>query len=129
METHMTNRRRFLRTLAGATAGAVTLGRGFDPLQAQARRQVSVGGHRIKVIDIHCHGAIDVTEVVKGTPLANAARVGNQILGPPRLQLMDQQGVDVQALTINGFWWYAAEDRELAGRKIGRASCRERVES
>ena len=27
---------------------------------------------------------------------------------------MDQQGVDVQALTINGFWWYAA-DRELAG--------------
>ena len=32
---------------------------------------------------------------------------------------MDQQGVDVQALTINGFWWYAA-DRELA-RQIVRA--------
>ena len=27
---------------------------------------------------------------------------------------MDEQGVDVQALTINGFWWYAA-DRELGG--------------
>jgi aminocarboxymuconate-semialdehyde decarboxylase len=32
---------------------------------------------------------------------------------------MDQQGVDVQALSINGFWWYAA-DRDLA-RQIVRA--------
>jgi aminocarboxymuconate-semialdehyde decarboxylase len=32
---------------------------------------------------------------------------------------MDQQGLDVQALTINGFWWYAA-DVELA-RRIVRA--------
>src|SRR5215510_15090225 len=114
----MTNRRHFLKSAAGAAAGAATFGFGVAPLLAQARRQVSVGGRRIKVIDIHCHGAIDVTEVVKGTPLANAARVGNQVLGPQRLQLMDQQGVDVQALTINGFWWYAAEDRELAGRIV-----------
>ena len=34
---------------------------------------------------------------------------------------MDKQGVDVQALTINGFWWYAA-DRDLASR-----SCRRRT--
>ena len=114
----MTNRRHFLKSAADAAIGAATFGAGFAPLGAQARRQVSVGGRRIKVIDIHCHGAIDVTDVVKGTPLANAARVGNQILGPQRLQLMDQQGVDVQALTINGFWWYSAEDRELAGRIV-----------
>ena len=30
---------------------------------------------------------------------------------------MDQQGVDVQALTINGYWWYAA-DRDLARRIV-----------
>jgi aminocarboxymuconate-semialdehyde decarboxylase len=30
---------------------------------------------------------------------------------------MDQQGVDVQALSINGYWWYAA-DRELARRIV-----------
>jgi aminocarboxymuconate-semialdehyde decarboxylase len=119
METHMTNRRHFLRAAAGAAAGAVTLRSGFGPLLAQTRRQVSVGGRRIKVIDIHCHCAIDVTEVVKGTPLANSGGAGgNQRLGPQRLQLMDQQGVDVQALTINGFWWYAATDRELARRIV-----------
>ena len=31
---------------------------------------------------------------------------------------MDEQGVDVQALTINGFWWYAAADRDLADRIV-----------
>jgi aminocarboxymuconate-semialdehyde decarboxylase len=30
---------------------------------------------------------------------------------------MDEQGVDVQALTINGYWWYAA-DRDLARRIV-----------
>jgi predicted TIM-barrel fold metal-dependent hydrolase len=31
---------------------------------------------------------------------------------------MDRTGVDIQALTINGFWWYAAADRELARRIV-----------
>jgi aminocarboxymuconate-semialdehyde decarboxylase len=30
---------------------------------------------------------------------------------------MDEQGLDMQALSINGFWWYAA-DRELATRIV-----------
>jgi aminocarboxymuconate-semialdehyde decarboxylase len=30
---------------------------------------------------------------------------------------MDQQGVDVQALSINGYWWYAA-DRDMAQRIV-----------
>ena len=109
------NRRHFVRTIAGA-GGALALGDAFGEVRAQGgRREVTVGGRRVKVIDIHCHCVIDVSDVVKGTPLAKAAAGGgNQILGPQRLQLMDQQGVDVQALTINGFWWYDATDRELA---------------
>ena len=55
--------------------------------------------------------------ITKGTPLEKmGGGGGNNVLGPERLQIMDQQGVDVQALTINSFWWYAA-DRDLA-RKI-----------
>ena len=114
----MTNRRHFLRTVAGAAAGAVSVGSGFSPVHAQERRLVSVGGRRIKVIDIHCHGVIDVSDIVKGTPLEKQAGGGNQALGPQRIALMDKQGVDVQALTINGFWWYAVSDRELAGRIV-----------
>ena len=67
---------------------------------------------------MHCHCVVDVADVVKGTPLAKSAGGGgNQVLGPQRLQIMDQQGVDVQALTINGYWWYAA-DRDLARRIV-----------
>src|SRR5262245_21684501 len=117
-EAPMTNRRHFLRTVAGAAAGVVSVGSGFSPARAQERRLVSVGGRRIKVIDIHCHCAIDVSDIVKGTPLAKqGAAGGNQALGPQRLALMDKTGVDVQALTINGFWWYEA-DRDVAARIV-----------
>jgi aminocarboxymuconate-semialdehyde decarboxylase len=117
------NRRDFLRRVGIATTGMYLMGRGcadvaFGALQARPdRRQVLVGGRRIRVIDMHAHCVIPVTEIVKGTPLANSGGGGmNNILGPERLGLMDQQGVDVQALSINGYWWYAA-DRDLA-RKI-----------
>jgi aminocarboxymuconate-semialdehyde decarboxylase len=79
---------------------------------------VSIAGRRIKVVDVHCHCTIpEVAEVVKGTPLAKSGGGGN-VLGPARLETMDKQGVDVQALSINGYWWYAA-DRDLA-RQIVR---------
>jgi aminocarboxymuconate-semialdehyde decarboxylase len=85
-----------------------------------ARREVTVGGRRVRVIDAHAHCVIPVTDIVEGTPLAKmGGGAGNSLLGPQRLQIMDQQGLDVQALTINGFWWYAA-DVELA-RRIVRA--------
>ena len=118
------NRRDFVRAAASATAGAYVMGRGVrnalgQTAAAAKRREVSIGGRRVKVIDVHCHCVVpEVAAVVEGTNLANNARGGgNQILGPARLQLMDQQGVDVQALTINGYWWYAA-DRDLARRIV-----------
>jgi aminocarboxymuconate-semialdehyde decarboxylase len=119
----MLNRRDFLRTVGSATASMSMMGRrgavaAFAALQDRpVRRQVSVGGRRIRVIDMHAHCVIPVTEIVKGTPLADSGAGGrNNALGPQRLEVMDQQGVDVQALSINGYWWYAA-DRDLA-RKI-----------
>jgi aminocarboxymuconate-semialdehyde decarboxylase len=122
----MPSRRDFLKTAAVGAAGAYVAGRrgvgaAADAAQgSESRRQVTIGGRRIRVIDVHAHCVIPVEEIVKGTPLAGmGGGAGNNILGPTRLQLMDQQGVDVQALSINGYWWYAAE-RDLA-RQIVRA--------
>jgi aminocarboxymuconate-semialdehyde decarboxylase len=120
----MASRRDFFRTAAGSAA-ALFLSRraasaaGVSGQNNAGRREVSVGGRRVKVVDLHCHAIVpDVAAVVKDTPLAGSARGGgDNILGPKRIQLMDQQGVDVQALTINGYWWYAA-DRELARRIV-----------
>ncbi len=120
----MTTRRSFVRTAGAAAAGVLTsrlepLGRAA--LQAQSpRRQVTIGGRRVRVVDVHAHCVVPgVDAVVKGTPLSSNAGtpLGTLVLGPERLQVMDQQGVDLQALSINGFWWYAA-DRELARRVV-----------
>ncbi len=92
-----------------STKKAVSIdGGGFETAAAgrqgqSARRQVMVNGRRIRVIDAHAHCIIPVQDIVAGTSLAKlGGGAGNNILGPQRLQVMDQQGVDIQALTING---------------------------
>ena len=111
----MPNRRDFFKRMAGATAGACVMGRGGAALVAQAppaRRQVSIAGRRVRVIDVHAHTNIPLGDVVKGTPFEKqgAANPGLE----QRLVAMDKQGVDTQALSINGFWWYEVKDRGLA---------------
>jgi aminocarboxymuconate-semialdehyde decarboxylase len=123
----MPNRRDFFKAVATATAGVVVADRGFvdarvRPLQAPPvrRREVFVGSRRVKVVDVHCHCIVpEVAEVVKGTTLSSAAgnQTGPSVLGPARLRIMDEQGLDIQALSINGYWWYAA-DRDLARRIV-----------
>ena len=120
----MPTRRDFVRNVATATAGAFLGGRGLVEagvglLQgpAPARRQVSIGGKRIKVVDIHAHTFVpEVWEVVKDTKLADQAKnnlTGAIALGnPARLQYMDKEGIDYEAINVNG-WGYSA-DRELA---------------
>ncbi len=122
----MRNRREFIRNAAGAAAAAV-MGRhalaeaGFPSRQVGAspgkRREVSIGGRRVKTVDVHAHCFVpEVMELVKNTPLAATAKAnltGNIVLGnPQRLIDMDAQGIDYQAININA-WGYSA-DRPLA---------------
>src|SRR5438876_12326225 len=108
MKGAMPNRRDFFKTVAGATAGAFVLDRSAADTAARSlqatparRREVMVGGRRVKVIDVHCHCVVpEVAEVVKGTPLAkNAGGGGNKVMGPERLQMMDQRSLDITALS------------------------------
>lgn len=120
----MSNRREFFKAVASVTTG-MYLGRGFVDAGVPAfqatpatRREVMVGGKRVKVIDVHAHCTMpEVAAVVKGTPLANNAGGGGNPLGPERLRAIDERGIDIQALSINGYWWYAA-DRDLARRIV-----------
>jgi aminocarboxymuconate-semialdehyde decarboxylase len=100
-------------------AGAfVVQGAGSLFAQAPARRQISVGGRRVRVIDIHAHCVVPVQDITKGTKLDGmGGGGGNQIIGPMRIAQMDKAGIDMQALSINGYWWYAA-DRDLAARIV-----------
>jgi aminocarboxymuconate-semialdehyde decarboxylase len=120
------NRRGFLRHAAAASAGAICVGCGLRHAHAQPaatpvpRREVTVGGRRVRTIDVHAHCAVPaVLDVVQGTPFERPARqqlAGN--LGFPvaaaRVADMDRDGMDVQVLSINAYWYGA--DRDLARR-------------
>jgi len=74
---------------------------------------VTVGGKRVKVIDIHSHGAIPgVMEMMNQRPPTNIPL----LVGTDRLRQMDEQGIDVEVLSINPFWYSA--DRDLSTRLI-----------
>lgn len=111
----MPDRRDFLKTLGAATAGLYIMGCESEtpPGSGIPRREVSIGGRRVTVVDIHGHCAVtDVEEVIRGTNVERSMS-RNRILGPQRIDLANERGIDVQVLSANQYWWYAA-DRELA---------------
>jgi aminocarboxymuconate-semialdehyde decarboxylase len=127
-EKRMPDRRQFLKRMAGTAAGAIFAGCDLlDAVAARApqatngtRRVVSVGGKRVKVIDVHAHAQIpELLNLIQGTPLAGkvAKPAPSLILGPQRIQAIDALGIDVQVLSSNGFWWYEA-DRDLADKLV-----------
>ena len=105
----MPNRRRFLTTVAGAAAGACLAGHG---LTAQGRRQVTIGGRRVRVIDVHNHWDMPIpAEIVKGTPFEEYMKGASF---DDRLPTLDKMGIDIAAVSVNDFWWWDAKDRGLA---------------
>jgi aminocarboxymuconate-semialdehyde decarboxylase len=81
------------------------------------RREVLVGGRRVRTVDIHAHCAVPEAMALMGLtlgpptlpPVLHMARVED------RLRAMDAQGIDVEALSINPYWYGADRDtaREL----------------
>jgi aminocarboxymuconate-semialdehyde decarboxylase len=119
----MNNRRQFLKD--AAAAGVLFTGCNLitgSSLNAQSpaarqRRQVRVGGKRIRTIDIHAHVVVpEATALMGVTTAPNDASVMESSQAPGRFQTMDEWGIDMQALSINPTW-YAAE-RDVAAQVI-----------
>lgn len=109
----MRNRRQFVQGLAASMAACGML----RDAGAQARREVRVGGKRVKVVDIHAHATFpEVADVIKEGPLMRFARTA-RALGPDRIQELDKRGIDIQVVEVNTFWWYDA-DRDLAAKIV-----------
>jgi aminocarboxymuconate-semialdehyde decarboxylase len=120
----MTTRRDFLKAgTAAAATGIVFCSCGL--LQSahaqQPTRQklpVSVGGKRVKTIDVHAHchfreaGALLGADAntVQLPPVNGAAEAFIEI--DKRLAAMDSQAVDLEVLSINPFWY--GRERDLA---------------
>ena len=79
---------------------------------------------RVKTIDVHCHVSVpEATDLLKGTKIERRLGAGLALGGyddagltPARIQTMDEMGIDVQAVSINSFWYSA--DQDLASKLI-----------
>ena len=87
-----------------ATVGAQTQGR---------RREVVVSGRRVRTVDIHAHCAVPEAKAMLGEEMEPALLMSKPV---DQLRAMDEQGIDVEALSINAYWYKA--DRDLVTQLI-----------
>ncbi|MDO8534551.1 MAG: amidohydrolase family protein, partial [Xanthobacteraceae bacterium] len=80
------------------------------------RRQVAVSGRRVKTSDVHAPCVIPRTLAMMGKTLEDQREPEIVIVAQDRIRVMDEQGIDVEALSINPFWYKA--ERDLAGQVV-----------
>lgn len=112
----MPDRRQFFKAVAGATAGMYVAGRGLRTATATqappARRQITIGGRRVRVVDVHNHWDMPIpAEIVKGTPFEEYMKGASL---DDRIAILDKMGIDIAAISVNDFWWWETMDRGLA---------------
>ncbi len=112
-----TTRREFLGTTVGGLAGIAFVGCDLlaaRPARAQGRRkETMVNGKRVKAVDVHTHCAVPEALALVGLKLGGSALrpdLDVMITGAERIASMDTQGIDVEALSINAFWYKTERD-------------------
>ena len=81
---------------------------------ATRRREVVVNGRRVKTVDVHAHCSVPEAMALLGLKIPTPALLMSQ--PTDRLKAMDEQGIDVEALSINAYWYKA--DRDVAQKLI-----------
>ena len=103
---------------AGTTTGIAFVGcdlTSTTPARARARRrEVVVNGRRVKTVDVHAHCAVPEAMAVMGKKVETRALLKSAT--EDRLRAMDEQGIDVEALSINPYWYET--ERDVAGKLI-----------
>ncbi len=81
---------------------------GSAPHSHGHRREVVVNGTRVRTVDVHAHCVVPEALAILGH------RHGNDELlmadTTTRIAAMDEQGIDVAALSINPYWYHAERD-------------------
>jgi aminocarboxymuconate-semialdehyde decarboxylase len=78
------------------------------------RREVVVSGRRVKTVDVHAHCAVPEAMALMGRSPDNPALLMSS--AAERMRAMDEQGIDVEALSINAYWYEA--DRDVAAKLV-----------
>lgn len=78
------------------------------PNPAPRRREVVVNGKRVKTIDVHAHCIVPAAAAVINHPLEAPGLLMHDT--STRIAAMDAQGIDVEVLSINPYWYRAPRD-------------------
>ena len=117
----MNQRRSFLKTSSKALGGLFFCGCGLahsaDLKDGKPKRMtpIFINGKRIKTIDVHAHcmfqDAIDLMgDDAKSVPPPTKGVPEHFIKIDERIKAMDAQGIDMQVLSINPFWYRKDKD-------------------
>src|SRR6267378_3478713 len=113
----MSNRREMLCQAAGALTWLAAIGCDLaSPAFAQApqrRREVVVNGKRVRTVDLHAHCHVPEANALMGLKV----QLQSLVVSPERIKVMDEQGIDIEALSINPIFWFKAEP-DLAGQVV-----------
>ena len=115
----MSTRREFVEGTASGVAGIAFVGCSLaaaaTPAQAQTRRrEVVVNGRRVKTVDVHAHCAVPEAMALMGRQVQPQTLLMSRPVD--RIRAMDEQGIDVEALSINPYWYKV--DRDVARELI-----------
>src|SRR5271166_2465595 len=103
--------------LTGALAGLAFVGcnmmrarpaHAAQGTQPGRRREVVVNGKRVKTVDVHAHTIVPEAAAVINHPLEAPGLLWSNV--SDRIAEMDAEGVDVEALSINPYWYFAERD-------------------
>ena len=104
-----TNRREFLHHAAGALSGLAFVGCGLTSpafsQEALRRREVVVNGKRVRTVDLHAHCHFPEANALLGLKV----QFPSLVISPERIKAMDEQGIDIEALSLNPIFWSKAE--------------------
>ena len=67
-----------------------------------------VNGRRVKTVDVHAHCGVPEAMALVNRPLEATGLLMTNVAD--RLRAMDEQGIDVEALSINPYWYTAPRD-------------------
>jgi aminocarboxymuconate-semialdehyde decarboxylase len=72
------------------------------------RREVVIAGTRVKTVDVHAHCAVPAAMQLVDLPLETPALLMRDTSS--RIAAMDAQGIDVEVLSINPYWYRVERD-------------------
>jgi aminocarboxymuconate-semialdehyde decarboxylase len=78
------------------------------PSSQPRRRETVINGKRVKTVDVHAHCIVPAAAALINHPLEAPGLLMHDTSA--RIAAMDAQGIDVEALSINPYWYRAERD-------------------